>query len=214
MALGVLLGFLVLCSCSAPWTVVPISSNNADEPAQDKPFNAEAYVDSIWSSKVLPAVATQSVDLKEALAAFHADPAAAARRFGNHNSSGPACFLVKGEGKVLRVDTRSLAGQALLDLPPYDGHADAALQVGPVLNGTALRDALPFIQFSQFVNQLQFAGVGNALNSRVVKATLAGLPLKSMRGRVVSFAGAVSMPADDGLPAVVPVTLTIAGGAR
>ena len=31
------------------------------------------------------------------------------------------------------------------------------LQIGPVIFGTALRDALPFIAFGDFVNQIDYA---------------------------------------------------------
>ena len=110
---------------------------------------------------------------------------------------------------MLRVDTSSRSGLMLVDLAPYDGRADAAIQIGPVIRGTVLRDALPFIQFSQFVNQLEFARVGNALNDRVVQSVLASLPKAGLEGSVVSFSGASSQPAANELPEIVPVTLVV-----
>jgi predicted lipoprotein len=97
----------------------------------------------------------------------------------------------------------------LVDLPPYDGRADAAIQIGPVIRGTVLRDALSFIQFSQFVNQLEFARVGNALNDRVVQSVLVSLPKAGLEGSVVSFSGASSQPAANELPEIVPVILVV-----
>lgn len=171
-------GLALLASC-VPWTVRPIDDR------QSGPFNAERYVDSIWSSKVLPAAA-QAADLAP--------------------TAPTAPTLVKGEGKVLRVDTTSRSGLIFLDLAPYDGRADAQLQIGPVIRGTALRDALPFIQFSQFTNQLEFARVGNALNDRVVRTVLAGLSTEGLAGRVVSFTGAAA----GGAPLeIVPISLVV-----
>ena len=175
---------LLLSSC-VPWTVRPIES------ADSGPFDANRYVESVWNSKVLPAVSAQAVDVSEMRKA----PAGAR--------------LVKGEGRILRVDTSSRTGLMLIDLPPYDGRADVAVQIGPVVRGTALRDALPFIQFSQFVNQLEFARVGNALNDRVLKDVLASLPKEGLAGSVVQFTGASAAPAGDALPEIVPVTLVV-----
>lgn len=121
---------------------------------------------------------------------------------------------MKGAGRVLRVDTASRTGLMLIDMAPYDGRAEAALQIGPVLRGTALRDALPFIQFSQFVNQLEFARVGNALNDRVWKRVLAELPKDRLTGATATFAGAASRPEAGGLIEIVPVQLTIARESR
>jgi predicted lipoprotein len=184
---------LVLSSC-VPWTVRPIAKSG-DTSNTDRTFDARAYVASIWDAKVLPTVAAQAVDLATLL---------------RSPSDLPPAFLVKGAGRVLNVDTTSRTGFLSIDLAPYDGHADARVQIGPVLRGTALRDALPFIQFSQFVNQLEFARVGNALNDRV----LATLPQQDLAGKVVSFAGAATRPAPGALPEIVPVQLTVTGAAR
>jgi len=185
-----LAGFLLLGSC-VPWTVRPIGQTDSST-GQARSFDAVRYVDSIWDSKVLPTVAASAVDLREALKA---------RR--------PGYLLVKGEGRVLRVDTSSRSGLMLVDLAPYDGRADAAIQIGPVIRGTVLRDALPFIQFSQFVNQLEFARVGNVLNDRVVRSVLVSLPKAGLEGSVVFFSGASSQPAANELPEIVPVTLVV-----
>jgi predicted lipoprotein len=183
---------LLLSSC-VPWTVRPIEKDGGE--SKDGAFDANAYVESIWDSKVTPAVATGAADLAGWLRGRREDL--------------PAAFLVKGAGRVLRVDTTSRTGLLLIDLAPYDGRADAALQIGPVLRGTALRDALPFIQFSQFVNQLEFARVGNALNDRVWKTTLAALSKEGLVGGLATFAGAASRPAANGMLEIVPVQLTV-----
>jgi predicted lipoprotein len=181
--LPVLAACLALSAC-VPWTTRPLNDKAGDD--QSRPFNAQRYVDSIWNSKVLPAVHAATLDASQ----LHAAAA-----------QGPRCFLVRGTGKVLKVDTTSREGLLLIDFPPYDGRPDAAIEIGPVIGGTVLRDALPFIQFSNFVNQLQFAQVGNALNDRV----LAGLPPMPKPGSTVTFNGAGSWV--DGTLQIVPVTL-------
>jgi predicted lipoprotein len=97
--------------------------------------------------------------------------------------------LINGEGRVTRVEV----GQIVLD-------NGIALLGGPVIRGTALRDALPFIQFSQFTNQLEYARVSNALNDRAVKVAESA---HVKAGDTVRYAGAGSK---DG---VVPVMLEV-----
>lgn len=118
--------------------------------------------------------------------------------------------LLRGQGKVLKVDDSSRSAVLLLDTAPYDGRADLALQMGPVLRGTALRDALDFIRFDDFVNQLEFARVASELNQRVWNDVLAQQPRAGWAGRVVSFAGAAERPAGAEIPLVMPVELKVA----
>jgi len=188
-----------VCVACKPWTVRPIEETASGTPAGPARFDAAAYVESIWASRVEPTVKASAIALNVGSAANAALAGSTA--------------LVRGTGIVAAVDTRSRVGLALVDLAPGDGRADVAVQIGPVLRGTALRDALPFIRFGDFANQLEFADVANALNARVLHSVLAAIDTASLQGRPVSFWGA--MKADgaggDRLPEVVPVILQ--GGA-
>ena len=176
---GTLVG-CALASCRMPWTVRPIAAE--EKSSAGRPFDPIAYVDSIWDSKVVPAAAN-------------------AADFAHAKSTGRAT-LVKGTGRVVRIDRES--AEALLDIAPYDGKPDAVLPTGQ-MRGTALRDALPFIQFSQFLNQVDFAHAANALNERAAAAASGALKGVTV-GAVLSFTGALD-PAGDP-PEIVPVTLT------
>lgn len=170
--------FLIMVSCRAPWTIVPIDAQEAGFD-DGKPFDAAAYAASIWESKVVPA-------------------ANAAPEFapGAHG-------LVKGSGRVLKID--AARQRLVLDIAPFDGKPDAELDVGSV-HGTALRDALSFIQFGQFLNQVDYAHAANALDDRSAQAASAALT-GVKKGDTVRFSGAL-IPAEDGLPAeIVPVTV-------
>jgi len=200
---------LSLTSC-VPWTVRPIEDKDvAVGPVAANPVE---YVDSIWNTKLLPAVLNGAVDSRALLDALAASPADAAQRYGHREANGAVYFLVKGRGTVTAVDTRSRMGLALIDLAPYDGRPDISIQIGPVLRGTALRDATGIVRFSDFVNQLQFADVGNELNSRVLKTVLSTLDVTTLKGRVISFAGALAAPegnAEPPLRELVPLRLAI-----
>lgn len=170
---------LFLTAC-VPWTVRPI-----DEAGQqaERPFDAAAYVESIWQSKVLPAI-ERAPDLATMSPCVN------------------PC-LAKGQGRVAQVDTASRTGIAIVDV---GGGQTVAIQIGPVIRGTSLRDALPFIQFSQFVNQLQFARVGNALNDRAAQS-LRGIDAAHLKGASITFAGAAVRTPNQRLE-IVPVILS------
>ena len=74
---------------------------------------------------------------------------------------------------------------------------------GPVIAGTALRDGVKFIHFSDFTNQLDYADVATELNNKVKSEVLAGVDAKSLVGKKVDFAGAFSLVAP-GSVLVVP----------
>lgn len=187
---------IALAGC-APWTIRPIEAPGGPQAGGIVPgkagFSAKAYVDAIWASQVLPTVQEQAADLPIVLAALKASPEAAKQKYGHHEGQRPYNFLVKGEAKVLAVDTTLRSGTLKLDLAPADGQPDATIQIGPVIKGTSLRDALPFIQFNQFTNQLEYADVSNELNDHVVNDVLGALELAGLQGKTIEFAGAFTL---------------------
>ena len=198
-----------LASC-VPWTVRPIESQK--KAAVGPPtLNPAAYVDSIWASRLVPAVLSQAVDARALLDALAVSPAGAQARYGHRQPNSPAYFIVKGEGKVTGVDTRSRVGLALVDVAPFDRRPDLSIQIGPVLRGTSLRDATGIVRFTDFLNQLQFADVGNALNDRVLQTVLGPLDTARLAGRTVSFAGTLAAGAKGSPPLgdMIPVRLVV-----
>jgi predicted lipoprotein len=168
-----------------PWTIRPIAEASgaatSGSHAGAGAFDASTYVSSVWAARVLPEASRVAVDLRRALSERGHDPARRA-------------VLVRGAGVITSVDERSRMGVAYVDLAPADGKPDVALQVGPVLRGTAVRDALDFIRFTDFANQIDFARVANELNARVLTSVLAPLGKVSMlTGKVVAFTGATTL---------------------
>jgi len=202
----------LLCGC-APWTVVPIQdsdSTGGSGQAHNSPSPA-AYVDAIWDSKLLPALRSAATDARTLLDAIAASPDEAGRRFGRRESGGSWYFAVQGKGRVLAVDTSSRNGLLQLDIAPFDGRADVSLQIGPVLRGSALRDATGVVRFTDFANQLAFADVQNEINGRVLKTVLSSLDPRALVGRMVEFMGAFGLDGT-GVPpirGVAPVLLKV-----
>ena len=177
--------FLTGPAC-VPWTAVPIED---DAPTASPASDPKAYVESIWESQLLP-VAAGGADISDERPAIGT----------------PA--LVTGRAVVIRHDTSSRSGRLLVDLEPVDGEADAAVLTGPVILGTALRDASGFIEFTDFTNQLVFADVANELNQRVLDTVIAPLDLTALPGKTLLFRGAW-LKSGDAMAEIVPVNLEV-----
>ena len=169
-----------------PWTIRPIAA------VPSGPFDAHDYVARIWDARALPALRAKAVPF-------------AAFRDGRTTGATPVSL----DGVVLDVDTSSRVGIARI-AATADGPADARLMIGPVLRGTALRDALDFIQFTDFTNQIQFASVADALNDRVLAAAIKDVPVASLKGRRVTVLGVAWREyGSQELPFVIAVQLSV-----
>ena len=105
------------------------------------------WVTEHWDSQVLPAMAehgTTWADFAEARA--QGLEAAGSAEGLRPSGKGAWFFMLKGEGRVVAANLDSRARRLDLDMDG-DGAADIGLQLGPVMRGTALRDALPFVDF-------------------------------------------------------------------
>ncbi|WP_052889969.1 DUF2291 family protein [Thermogemmatispora carboxidivorans] len=203
---------LLLSACSL-YTVRPLNApaSNATSggSGSSQTFDPETYVQRIWASRVVPTVVQQAHDASEVLAALKANQQAAQQRYGHQEGDGPYTFMVKGLGRVVSVNTTSRNGTLSLDLPPYDGRADLSLQIGPVILGTAIRDGVGFIHFSQFVNQIQYAQVADALNARAVQVAQSIHPTQ-LKGKLIQFYGVFALT-DPQFILVAPVKLAVEG---
>lgn len=204
--LAVVLLLLELASC-APWTIRPIDDSKSGSGEVTSPV---AYVDSIWSAKLLPAISSSAVNARELLDSLRQSQATARTKYAHQQPNSAAYWIVKGTGRVVQVDRHSRVGLLLVAVASHDGRPDVSIQIGPIVRGTSLRDATGLINFSDFTNQLQYADVGNEINDRILKTVLAPLLHQSLQGRTITFTGAA--PADDGTPPVhdlMPVSLTV-----
>jgi predicted lipoprotein len=185
-----------------PWTIRPI------ETARPRAFDAVAYVDDAWPRLVQEAVRT-AADVLTALPA----PATAS------TSAAPPTrrsIFVKATGVVTEVDRRSRVGVARVRIGDARSGTTVGIQIGPVLRGTALRDAASFVRFTDFGNQSEFAALSNAFNDRVLRQVLTPLEHQWAVGRTVTVLGAVSLGDDSHSTAIdiTPVQLQINGGDR
>jgi predicted lipoprotein len=186
--------------------VVPIATQQASETAAA--FDAHAWADGLWSSKALPYFAANAKPLPEVVKAIAADLDSAGKTYGTRaNGEGaPWSFVISGTGTVLAKNTTSRAGTLSVALDGSDPAHPVTLSIGPVIIGSAVRDSLPFVQFKDFTNQLQFADASKALTAMALAAitpSLAGIS----QGNKIKFTGALSMTGKSDPIRVTPVVL-------
>ena len=133
----------LLCSCRfIPTADVPALGSG---PSQAKAFDPEKMVASEWSAKVVPYFEKRAGPFAEVRDLAAKSPEEAGARFGYRPKSGdvPWTYLVKLEGVVVEANTESRAATIGVDTTGK-GDADATVQIGPALRGTAIRDALDY----------------------------------------------------------------------
>ena len=89
------------------------------------------------------------------------------------------------------------------------GKSDATVQIGPALRGIPIRDALDFVSFNDFTNQIDFARYGKAFNLYVEREILEQLLRDPLVGRKVTAIGAYSFSSPAETPLVTPVEITL-----
>ncbi|MEV0388465.1 DUF2291 domain-containing protein [Nonomuraea sp. NPDC050643] len=165
--------------------------------AAPKRFDPAAFGAQNYQAKVVPAIQAAAVDLPVLLKALAGDKDAAGQKYGKRQGTGPYTFAVKGTG------TAGKARSALLPVT-VEGLPDGtrvSLQIGPAINGTALRDAAGFITFGQFTNQVEYADAATALNNEMRGRLLGGLDAAALDGKEITFTGAFTL--------LTPQTVTI-----
>lgn len=150
-------------------TVLTLEEDRAMRERKAQGADPIAFVDSRWETKILPTLderASPLPDISDAVAS-NLDTAGAAH--GRRSGEGsPWTFTVKGEAIVTAVDRSSQRGSLSLTIAGAEGAKGATMQIGPYVSGTAIRDALEFVAFNDFNDQLDYAAVGNALTARAL----------------------------------------------
>jgi predicted lipoprotein len=174
------------------------------------PFDPDKSVTSIWAAKVVPYFQKKAgpfVQVQE-LAAKSPDEAGARFGYRAKSEGAPWTLIVRIDGVIVGANTESRAATIEVDVSGQ-AKTDAAIQIGPAIRGTAIRDALDFVSFNDFTNQIDFAQFGKGFNAHVYRETLEKLPRDSLIGRKVSVVGAYPLVSTADTPLVTPVEITV-----
>lgn len=203
LAMCVLLG---MASCKIIKNPDPNSAEEVESQQTDEARMAK-YAREIWDTKVLPAVAEKLVNITELRTLLKQDVDAAGKAHGlrPEGEANPWNFAVSGTGKIIEAKTKSRAAKLQVDTDA-DGVADVTVQLGPVVRGTAIRDAMPFLIFTDFRDQIEFAKLAGGLNAMAHERLT--FPKGDAVGLTVSFEGIFTFKNLNSKPEVVPTSLS------
>ncbi|SEL08382.1 DUF2291 family protein [Pacificibacter marinus] len=189
-----------------PNSATEVEANQTDE------VRMAAYARDVWDAQVLPTVTNNLVSISDLRAAQAQDPEAAGQAHGlrPEGEANPWNFAVSGSGIVVEAKLKSRAAKLQIDTDA-DGVADLTIQLGPVIRGTALRDAMPFLTFTDFRDQIEFAKLAGGLNAMAHERLEIPDPETDVTGQTVSFEGVFSYKNATTKPEVVPTMLTFEG---
>lgn len=184
------------------FTVVKIE--DAERAIQNEAFDAVTYVDSIWSSQILPAFDEKAVDLYTILSALQPDASGiidkeslveVTNKYGLITQGESHVYMVKGSGRIISVNTENSLGTIEVALEGYTGPIKTLLYVGTRIpsDDTSVRDAVGFISFGDFKEQTEYGKVGSEINKRILSDMLDSLDKNSLLNKTISFKGAMNI---------------------
>lgn len=177
-------------------------------------FNAASYVDSVWNKELLPYFNAKAIDLGKVIDAISQDPDEAGKLYGHRADAegSPWSFPVRAQARLVSVNTQSRAGTLVVEVETGAGKQEVTLQIGPVVKGSAIRDALPFFSFEKVTNQIEYAQVGRAFNERALKEIATVLPKLTMPGATLEFFGAINIAGVPETYVVTPLSIKVIDG--
>jgi len=196
--------FLLLALAgSYGFTVVKIE--DVQKAAQSEKFDAVAYVDGIWDSKLIPAFDEKAVELSKILSEIEVDANGAVskeslipvtKKYGLITGGEAHVCMVKGSGKIVSVKAETSLGTAEVALDGYEGPIKILLYIGTRIppQDTSVRDSVGFIQFGDFPSQEPYGAAASEINNHVLKTVLGSIDKESLAGKSITFKGAFSIP--------------------
>ena len=167
-------------------------------------FDPQQYGEETYP-KAVSTLEENAQPLPELVTALAKDADAAGEQYGNRAGNSPYAFPVTVEGVAGKVKDGTLP----VKVKGVPKDVAVSVQVGPALPGTAIRDAVGFIEFGQFVNQVEYADAATALNGQVKAQVLEDLDPASLEGKKIEVLGAFTYLAPTAVT-ITPVRLEAA----
>lgn len=148
-------------------------------------FSAVKFAKDKYASAILPAIEKRATDVVTVSTAIAADSAAASTKYGVVEGSSPPVYSVTMTGVAGAVED-GIMPVVVAGMPAGTG---IRVQMGPAINGTALRDASGTVHFPQFTNQIEYQNAGSELNNIIKKTVLSGVDVAGLVGKTVTMTG-------------------------
>jgi len=161
-----------------------------------KGFDAKAYVANIWKTKIIPTISNEAEEITFILDELFKNKEVAEEKYGGRSGTGSYSFMIKGTGEVTSLNTASRVGTLSIELQKkYE--SEIFITLGPVIKKDSIRDSVKFIQFNDFINQLDFADVSRIIKTRVLNEIIGPLNLKEIVDKKINFEGAITFDRKD-----------------
>jgi predicted lipoprotein len=197
---------LVVVVLAAALSTKVVSAEDHAAASADE-FDPATYAAEIFESEIVPQIEEDAVPLPELLDALAADEAAAQEQYGNTSGASSSwSYPVSGSG----IAGTPVNGLLPVTVEGVDPAIVVYVQIGPAINGTAIRDVTGTISFDQFTNQLEYQQVATELNNLVRDTVLADVDPASLPGATVDFVGAYTA-VNPALVSIVPVVFEVQG---
>lgn len=171
-------------------------------------FSAGDDVAGFWDSEAIPELIEKAIDLGEFLIEANGDLNSLADKYGKYSmgDSGEITYTIKGSGTVTSVETEKKAGFITLKLDDYSGKEEIKIQVGSVIKGSSVRDALSFIKFGDYTNQEEYAQVSQSINSIIMDTVINPETAAGLNGKHIEFTGCFTVN-DNTIILITPVVI-------
>lgn len=177
-----------------------VSIQQVEEMKIGEKFDPKAFVDGIWESKLIPTINEKAVDLSLVLGKIKPDDSGFAsidslipitNNYGLITVGEAHAYIVKGQGKVVDVNTKTSIGTLELMLDGYTGPIKVIFYIGPRIpsDESSVRDAVGFINFGDFKEQTEYGKVGLEINKRSMFQVNLPPDKDSLQGKTISFHG-------------------------
>ena len=198
--IGALAIVAVLVAAAMSVKVVSLEENEARAAGG---FDPASYAADRFESEVAPQIEDDAIDLATLLGdlAGGADEA----EFGNSSGSSSAYSF-----PVTFTGVAGTPAGAILPVTVEGVPADVTVQVqiGPALNGSAIRDVTGTESFNEFTNQLEYQTVATEFNNLVRSEVLDEVDPAALAGKTVTVTGAFTR-VNPALVSVVPVSFEV-----
>jgi len=199
----VLLAVGVVVVIAAGFSTKVLSIEEATAAATEGSFDPVTYAEERFSSEIAPQVEDEAIDLTTLLTdlAGGADES----EFGNSAGSSSAFSFPVTFTAVAGAPVGAILPVTVEGVP---AETTVQVQIGPALNGTAIRDVTGTVNFNEFTNQLEFQQVATELNSQVRDTVLSEVDITALEGKTITVTGAFTR-VNPALVSVVPVSFEV-----
>ena len=165
-----------------------------------------ANIDQVWQQKLVPQLTAEAKPLAVLMKSLQSakDFDSACQSYGYRSQAeNPCVFSVTVRGEVTALNTTSRSGK----MSVRDESGDTVtIQAGPIIRGTALRDAYKGASYQDFNDQVLFGDYGKAINQQAASLMQKFKPGVGDKVTVVGVFSSWDIP--QSLPDITPAAIS------